>query len=42
MHDILTPSIHSGCSKFSPIFPYRPGPLIGKTFGRPATKKKFP
>jgi len=30
MHDILTPSIHSGCSKFSPIFPYRPGPLIGK------------
>ena len=30
MHDILTPPTDSGCSKLSPIFPYRPGPLIGK------------
>jgi hypothetical protein len=30
MHDILTPSTDSGCSKLSPIFPYQPGPLIGK------------
>lgn len=30
MHDILTPPTDSGCSTSSPIFPYRPGPLIGK------------
>ncbi len=30
MHDILTPPTDSGCSKLSPIFPYRPGPLMGK------------
>jgi len=30
MHDILAPPTDSGCSKLSPIFPYRPGPLIGK------------
>jgi soluble lytic murein transglycosylase-like protein len=30
MHDILTPPTDSGCSKLSPIFPYRPGPLTGK------------
>jgi soluble lytic murein transglycosylase-like protein len=29
MHDILTPT-DSGCSKLSPIFPYRPSPLMGK------------
>ena len=34
MHDILTPPTDSGCSKLSPIFPYRPGPLMGKrSFG---------
>jgi soluble lytic murein transglycosylase-like protein len=30
MHDILTPLTDSGCSKLSPIFPCRPGPLIRK------------
>ena len=30
MHDILAPPTDSGCSKLSPIFPYRPGPLMGK------------
>ena len=30
MHDILTPPTDCGCSKSSPIFPYRPSPLIGK------------
>jgi soluble lytic murein transglycosylase-like protein len=30
MHDILTPPTDSGCSKLSPIVPYRPGPLIRK------------
>ena len=30
MHDILTPPTDSGCSTSSPIFPYRPGPLIRK------------
>ena len=30
MHDILTPPTDSGCSKLSPILPYRPGPLFGK------------
>lgn len=30
MHDILTPPTDGGCSKLSPIFPYRPGPSIGK------------
>jgi soluble lytic murein transglycosylase-like protein len=29
MHDILTPP-DTGCSKLSPIFPFRPGSLIGK------------
>jgi soluble lytic murein transglycosylase-like protein len=30
MHAILTPPTDSGCSKFSPLFPYRPGPFVGK------------
>lgn len=30
MHDILTPPTDSGCSKLSPVFPCRPGPLMGK------------
>ena len=34
MRDILTPPTDGGCSKLSPIFPYRPGPLMGKrSFG---------
>jgi soluble lytic murein transglycosylase-like protein len=30
MHDILAPPTDSGCSKLSPIFPYRPGSSIRK------------
>ena len=30
MHDILTPSTDCGFSEPSPIFPYRPGPKVGK------------
>jgi soluble lytic murein transglycosylase-like protein len=31
MHDVLTAPTDSGCSKLSPIFPYRLGPLIKKS-----------